>query len=174
LISQAFDYLKIQPSILPTSSEVDVRWISSNTNAISAAGQTVATNVPLTAILTAYVDLDANAQRGPNEPFRDYNITVLPRAQAVEEVIARLDTNQIVEYIDPVLVLGTDSSVWGITYTWSSSSPQVRISTVSGISTLTIGKLDFQQDIPITARFNLTQYNPCRQLSSGCGEGIDL
>lgn len=140
---------------LPTSSEVDVRWISSNTNAISAAGQTVATNVPLTATLTAYVDLDANAQRGPNEPFRDYNITVLPRAQAVEEVIARLDTNQIVEYIDPVLVLGTDSSVWGITYTWSSSSPQVRISTVSGVSTLTIGKLDFQQDIPITARFNL-------------------
>ena len=140
---------------LPTSTEVDVRWITSSTNVISAAGQTVATNVPLSATLTAYVDLDANAQRGPNEPFREYNITVLPRTQALEEVIASLDTKQVVEYIDPVLDLGTDSSVWGLTYTWSSSSPQVRISTVSGVSTLTIGKLDFQQDIPITATFNL-------------------
>ena len=140
---------------LPSSSEVDVRWISSNTNVISAAGQTVATNVPLTATLTAFVDLDANGQRGANEPFRDYPITVLPRAQAVAEVIEALDTNQIVEYIDPILVLGTESSVWGITYSWSSSSPQVRISTVSGVSTLTIGKLDFQQDIPLTATFNL-------------------
>ena len=140
---------------LPTSNEVDVRWVSSNTDVISAAGQTVATNVPLSATLTAFVDLDANSQRGANEPFREYNITVLPRAQALEEVIARLDTNQIVEYIDPVLVLGTNSRVWGLSYTWSSSSPQVRVSTVSGVSTFTIGKLDFQQDIPITASFNL-------------------
>ena len=160
LNDEAFDFpslrlLENTAFNLPTSSEVDVRWITSNTNVISAAGQTVVTNVPLSATLTAYVDLDANAQRGPNEPFREYNITVLPRAQALEEVIATLDTNQIIEYIDPVLVLGTDSSVWGLSYTWSSSSPQVRISTVSGVSTLTIGKLDFQQDIPITATFNL-------------------
>jgi len=160
LDSEAFDLpslrlLENTAFNLPTSDEVDVRWMSSNPNVISAAGQTVATNVPLTATLTAFVDLDANSQRGDNEPFREYNITVLPRAQAIEEVVATLDTNQIVEYIDPVLVLGTDSSVWGLSYTWSSASPQVRISTVSGISTVTIGKLDFQQDILITARFNL-------------------
>lgn len=140
---------------LPTSNEVDVRWITSDTNVITAAGQTVATNVPLTATLTAFVDLDANGQRGANEPFREYPITVLPRAQALTEVIESLDTNSIVEYIDPILVLGTTSRVWGLTYTWSSSSPQVRISTVSGVSTITIGKLDFQQDIPLTATFNL-------------------
>lgn len=140
---------------LPTSNEVDVRWVTSNTNVISAAGQTVATSDPLTATLTAFVDLDANGQQGANEPFRDYPITVLPRAQALTEVIDALDTNSIVEYIDPILVLGTNSSVWGLTYSWSSSSPQVRISTVSGVSTLTIGKLDFQQDIPLTATFNL-------------------
>ena len=154
---------------LPTSNEVSIIWQTSDAQVISAAGQTVATTTERTATLTAFVDLDGNGVLNTNEPSRDYPIRVLPRSVAVERVINELDTSQIAEFINPELSLDTESSVWGLSYTWTSSSPQVRLSTTSGITQVTIAKMDFQMDIPLTATFNLpsTSHTQTFRLDAG-------
>lgn len=160
LSSPAFDLpslfvLANQTLELPTSDVVSIRWLSSQPNVFSAAGQTANVSQPTTVELTAFVDLDGNNELGPNEPLRRYTVTVLPLAQAMTRLESELDTAQIGDFIGSRLTLGTDSSVWGLTYSWSSSSQQVQMVTTSGITEVFVGSLDFPADIPLTATLSV-------------------
>jgi hypothetical protein len=174
LNSRAFDLpsltlLESTAFTLPTSSDVSIVWRTSDAQVISATGQTAATTTERTATLTAFVDLDGNGQFNANEPAREYNVRVLPKNVAVQRVIAELDTNQIAEFINPELTLSTVSSVWGLTYSWASSSPQVRLAPGVGQTSITIAKSDFPMDIPLTAVFNLpnTTHTQIYRLDAG-------
>jgi hypothetical protein len=159
LNSQAFDLpsnfvLANRTFELPSSDVVSVGWQSSQPEIFSSTGQVANVTQPTTVELTAFVDLDANNQLGTNEPLRRYTVTVLPLAQAISRVEAELDTNQIGEFIGNQLTLGTTSSVWGLTYTWSSNDPQVTIVTSGTISEVYVGALDFATNLSLTANFN--------------------
>jgi len=140
---------------LPTSNVVSVGWQSSQPSVFSSSGQVASVTQPTTVELTAFVDLDANNQLGPNEPLRRYTITVLPLTQAISRIEAELDTNQIGDFIGNRLTLGTTSSVWGLTYSWSSNNPQVTIVTSGTTSEVYVGALDFASDVSLTATFNV-------------------
>jgi hypothetical protein len=160
LNSSAFDLpslfvLANQSVQLPTSDVVSIRWQSGQPNVFSTTGQVANVNQPTTIELTAFVDLDGNNELNANEPLRQYNIVVLPLAQAITRLESELDTAQVGEFIGSRLTLGTRSSVWGLSYAWSSSSQQVQLFTQSGISEVFVGSLDFPADVPLTATLNV-------------------
>lgn len=160
LTSAAFDLpslfvLANQQVELPTSDEVTIRWQSSQPQVFSTTGQTANVSQPTTLELTAFVDLDGNNELNANEPVRRYSVTVLPLAQALTRLESELDTAQIGDFIGNRLTLGTVSSVWGLSYAWTSTSQQVKMITESGITEVFVGSLDFPADIPLTATFNV-------------------
>jgi hypothetical protein len=136
---------------LPTSTLVNIVWQSNTPTVLTNSGQTLNVSQPTVVELTAFVDLDANGVLGSNEPSRTYTVTVLPIAQAISRLETELDTRLIGDFIGNELVLGTTSSIWGLNYTWSSSSQQVTLHPTDSGTKVFVAALDFQLDIPLTA-----------------------
>ncbi len=181
LNSQAFDLpstfiLANRSYVLPSSDVVTVGWQSSQPEIFSNTGQVANVTQATTVELTAFVDLDANNQLGTNEPLRRYIVTVLPLAQAISRVEAELDTNQIGEFISNQLTLGTTSSVWGLSYSWSSNDPQVTIVTSGSTSEVYVGAVDFATNISLTASFNVGNQSITKTFRADAGnkERYDL
>lgn len=144
---------------LPTSDEVTVSWRSSRPEVISNAGQTFAVTQATTVELTAFVDLDASGTLSANEPTRTYTVTVLPLALAISRLTSELDTNQIDEFVGNRISLENKSSIWGLTYQWSSNSANVKVVTSGTNTVMYIASLDVQQNIQITANVNIPNNN---------------
>ena len=140
---------------LPSSGELPIVWISSRPNVMTATGQTLGVSQPNNVELTAFVDLDGNNQLGPNEPFRTYQLTVLPLAQALTRIESELDTNIAGEFIGNRLTLTTTSSVGGVTYAWNSSSPEVVLVQREALTEVYIGSTDVPTNVTLQAVVNI-------------------
>jgi hypothetical protein len=109
--------------------------------------------------LTAFIDVDGNGFINPNEPTRVYSLTVLPLAQALTRLESELDTNQLGSFVGNIVTLGTKSSIWGLSYTWSIDSQNAVIVRTETEDTFYIRALDAQQNIQFTANVNVPNNN---------------
>jgi hypothetical protein len=145
--------------VLPSSDSVSVSWRSSRPEVINSSGQTFAITQATTVELTAFVDLDANGQLGANEPTRTYSLTILPISLAIARLTTELDTKQIDEFIGTQITLENNSSIWGLTYQWTSSNQSVTVITSGKTTRMYVASLDGQQTIQITANVNIAENN---------------
>jgi hypothetical protein len=160
LNSQAFDLpsntlLAGTQFTLPNSNELAVSWQSTRPQVMSAAGLTANVSQATSVDMIAYIDLDGNGELGPNEPSRTYTLTILPLPLALTRLRAELDTNTIGEFIGNQVTLGTASSVWGLSYTWSVNNQNATLIETAEATQLFIRSLDASQTIQVTATINV-------------------
>ena len=164
LNSKAFDLpstvlIEQAEYVLPSSESVSVSWFSSRPEVMNSSGQTFPVTQATTVELTAFVDLDANGQLGVNEPARTYSLTILPLPLAITRLTRELDTKQIGEFIGTKLTLENNSSIWGLSYQWTSSNQSVTVMTSGTTTRMYVAALDGQQTIQITANVNVPENN---------------
>lgn len=160
LNSESFDFpsltlLEKTQFALPDSSGLTVAWRSSKPNVMTAAGLTGTVTQATTVDLIAYIDLNANGEIDANEPLRLYSITVVPLTTAIARLRTELDSNLIGEFIGNNIILENKSSIWGLSYTWSTTNQNV-VTTTSGTQTqMYIASLDVGQTLQLTANLNV-------------------
>jgi hypothetical protein len=160
LNSKAFDLpsltiLERSQLPLPSSQEVPISWQSSRPEILSVSGVSAAVSQATVVDLIAYVDVDGNQILNPNEPFRTYSVTILPLSQAITRLRAELDSNLIGAFIGNEVTLSTASSIWGLSYSWSSANQNVRVLQTANDARLFVRSLDVSQTIPLTVNFNV-------------------
>jgi len=144
---------------LPTSNEFTISWRSNLPEVLSASGLTSSVTQPTNVNLTAFIDLDGNGLLNLNEPFRIYSLTVLPLSQAIIRLRNELDTNQLGSFVGNIVTLGNQSSIWGLTYTWTTDNQNVVVVRTDEDATFYIRSLDAQQNIQFTANVNVANSN---------------
>jgi hypothetical protein len=144
---------------LPTSNEFTISWRSSLPAVITASGLTSSVTQPTNVDLIAFIDLDGNGLQDTNEPFRVYTLTVLPLAQALVRLRTELDTNELGSFVGNIVTLRNKSSIWGLTYTWSTDIQNVVVVRTEEDATFYIRSLDAQQNIQFTANVNVANSN---------------
>jgi hypothetical protein len=144
---------------LPTSNEFTISWRSSLPAVLTASGLTSSVTQPTNVDLIAFIDLDGNGLQDTNEPFRVYSLTVLPLAQALVRLRTELDTNELGSFVGNIVTLRNKSSIWGLTYTWSTDIQNVVVVGTDEDATFYIRSLDAQQNIQFTANVNVANNN---------------
>lgn len=144
---------------LPTSSEFTVSWRSSLPEVLTASGLTSSVTQATRVDLTAFIDLDGNGLINSNEPSRVYSLTIIPLAQAMVRLRAELDTNELDSFVGNIVTLRTKSSIWGLSYTWSTDNQNVVVVRTDEQDTFYIRSLDAQQNIQFTANVNVSAPN---------------
>ena len=143
----------------PSSDELTVSWRSSRPEVLSASGVAATVTQSTNVDLIGYIDLNGNGTIDPTEPFRMYSVTVLPLEQALTRLRAELDTNQLGSFVGNVVTLGRKSSIWGLTYNWTTDNQNVVIVQTDEADTFYIRSLDAQQTIQFTANVNVPNSN---------------